>query len=309
MNFSLENQTNLNSTTNNTSTEDDDLFPLVSFLVTTIVLLPVGIVGNLLVIVAVKKKRYLRTKTNVLLANLAGADLFACILGYSVASARTFPSPTAARVLCKVNSYYPAFSFISILTLTMIALERYNAIVKPLSTGFKFSRRTLRYFITAIWIISTLVATPLVYFNHFNSDYGCARTWSAEAQMIFWTTAFFIAILLPLLVLIYCYLHIIRALYFGRRIIPMNLPVHVDAREKKRVIKLSIVVTLVFFLAFAPFVVVKELQIHGLANNELQVFSLISVLLSSILNPFIYAFQSSNYRRAFRELITCRDLS
>ena len=304
MNFSLDNQLALNSSTN---VRQVTVFGFVTFLIIAVVLLPIGITGNLLVILVVKKKRYLNTTTNFLLANLAASDLLANVLGYTVAAARTFPMSAVifGQVLCKINSYYPAASFCSILTVTVIALERYNAIVKPLSPGFKFKKRTLRYFIVAIWIVSLAGVSPLVYFDDYNSDHQCIRTWSAPLRMYFWTFAIAIAVGIPLMAITYCYFHIIRTLYFGRKIVPMNIPLEVDAREKKKVIKLSIVVTSVIVLSFTPFSVVRVLEIRGPVPHTVHIFSLIFVLLSSILNPFIYAFQSTNYRRAFKEAIIC----
>ena len=301
MNVSL-NDTALNSTTD---VRQITLFGLVSFLCIGIVLLPIGIAGNLLVITVVKKKRYLRTKTNFLLANLAASDLLANVLAYTVGIARAFPMPsrTLGTVLCKINSYYPAASFCSILTVTVIALERYNAIVKPLSNGLKFGKRTLRYFIIAIWILSLASVTPLVFFDQYNSEQLCVRTWSMHANFTFWTCATVLAIALPVVVIIYCYFCIIRSLYFGRKVIPMNIPREVDAQEKKKVIKLSIIVTSVIIIAFTPFSVVRQLEIHGPVPNEVTVLALSLVLLSSVLNPFIYAFQSTNYRQAFKETV------
>jgi len=301
MNVSL-NATALNSTTN---ARQVTLFGLVSFLCIAIVLLPIGIAGNLLVIIVVKKKRYLRTKTNFLLANLAASDLMANVLAYTVGIARAFPMPsrTLGLFLCKINSYYPAASFCSILTLTVIALERYNAIVKPLSNGLKFRKRTLRYFIVAIWILSIAAVTPLVYFDEYSSEQLCVRTWSVHWNFTFWTCAIVLAIALPVMVIIYCYFHIIRTLYFGPKIIPMNIPNEVDAQEKKKVIKLSIIVTSIIIIAFTPFSIVRQLEIHGPVPNEVTVLALSLILLSSVLNPFIYAFQSTNYRQAFKETI------
>lgn len=301
MNVSL-NATALNSTTN---ARQVTLFGLVSFLCIAIVLLPIGIAGNLLVIIVVKKKRYLRTKTNFLLANLAASDLMANVLAYTVGIARAFPMPsrTLGLFLCKINSYYPAASFCSILTLTVIALERYNAIVKPLSNGLKFRKRTLRYFIVAIWILSIAAVTPLVYFDEYSSEQLCVRTWSVHLNFTFWTCAIVLAIALPVMVIIYCYFHIIRTLYFGPKIIPMNIPKEVDAQEKKKVIKLSIIVTSIIIIAFTPFSIVRQLEIHGPVPNEVTVLALSLILLSSVLNPFIYAFQSTNYRQAFKETI------
>ena len=301
MNFSANNTT-LDSTNN---VRQVTLFGLVTFLLLAIVILPIGIAGNLLVIVVVKKKRYLHTTTNFLLANLAASDLMANVLAYTVAATRAFPMPamTLGKFLCRINSYYPAASFCSILTLTVIALERYNAIVKPLSNGLKLKKQTLRYLIIVIWILSIAGVTPLVFFDEYSTEYQCVRTWSTRFRMTFWTCAIVFSIALPLMIIFVCYFRIIRTLYFARQIVPMNIPAEVDAREKKKVIKLSIIVTSVLILSFTPFAVVRELEIRGPVPNVISVFALSFILLSSVLNPFIYAFQSSNYRQAFKETI------
>ena len=282
------------------------VFGLVMFLCIAIVLLPIGIVGNLLVVIVVKKKRYLHTKTNFLLANLAVSDLMANVLAYAGAAIRVFPMPsiTFGKFLCRSNSYYPAATLCSILTLTIIALERYNAIVKPLSNGLKFEKRTLGYFIVAIWILSLTLVTPLAYYDDFTSEHQCTRTWSSTARFTYWTCVIICGIVLPLMVIIFCYFRIIRSLYFGRQIVPMNIPAEVDAREKKKVIKLSIIVTSVFILSFIPFAVVRELEIRRPVPGVVSEITLSFVLLSSVLNPFIYAYQSTNYRQAFKESIT-----
>ena len=305
MNISVENQRTSNSST---GMREVPVFNFVTFLVITIVVLPIGIAGNLLIILVVHKKRSLYTTTNMFLANLAASDLLANVLGYTVAAARTIPMQTMVlgQVLCRVNSFYITASFCSILTLTLIALERYNAIVKPLSHRFKFKKSTVRYLFAAIWILSVVVVFPLVYFDEYNSNRQCVRTWSTTQRMYYWNCAIIVGIGLPLLVILYCYFSIIYALYFQCKVVPMNIPLEVDAKEKKKVIKLSIVVTSVFMLSFIPFSVVRELEICRPVPHEIKVFSLIFVLLSSILNPFIYAFQSTNYRMAFKEAITCR---
>ena len=305
MNISLENQTLRNSSS---SVRGNQIFGFVTFLGIVVIVLPIGIVGNLLVITVVWKKRVIRTNTNLLLANLAGSDLLACVLGYTVAITRYFPPKdvTLGLILCRINSFFPAASLCSILTLTIIAIERYNGLVRPLRPGFKFRKRALQYFCVLIWIISLASVTPLIYFDEYNPNHRCTRSWRGVVREFYWTWGSVICVGVPLLIIIFCYVCIIRALYFGLRVIPMNIPLEMEEKEKRKVIKLAVIVTLVFALSFLPFTVVRGMEIRGPVPYEVSVSSLILVLLSSIFNPFIYAFQSTNYRRAFREVITCR---
>lgn len=305
MDISLENQSFINSSS---SVRGNQIFGIATFLGIVVVVLPIGIVGNLLVITVVWKKRVLRTNTNLLLANLAGSDLLACVLGYTVATTKYFPlkDVTMGHILCRINSFFPAASICSILTLTVIAIERYNGIVKPLSPGFKFKKRTLRYFCVFVWIISLALVSPLIYFDEYNRNHRCTRSWRGDLRKYYWTWGSIICVGVPLLIILFCYVCIIRTLYFGLRVIPMNIPLEIEEKEKKKVIKLSVIVTVVFAFSFLPFSVVRGLEIRGAVPREVSVSSLILVLLSSVFNPFIYAFQSTNYRKAFREAITCR---
>ena len=75
-----------------------------------------------------------------------------------------------------------------------------------------------------------------------------------------------------------------------------------ETKEKKRLVILLILLTVVFFLAFIPYGIMMILNFNKIRNKNtryLQHFAQYLTLLSCSVNPFIYAFQSSSYRRSF----------
>jgi len=74
-----------------------------------------------------------------------------------------------------------------------------------------------------------------------------------------------------------------------------------EQAEKRRIVKLLLSVTVVFLVCFLPFCITSV--VIGDARYEITYsLSYFLVYCSSSLNPFIYAFHSSNYREAFNSI-------
>ena len=126
------------------------------------VLFFLAITGNGFVIFLVYSRRNLRTKTNAFIVSLAVADF--CV-GLSVV-----PSSFACDVTntCDWPKVFPSwddvvrwlFSYLSVLNLCSLVLDRYIAIVKPFKYITFMTRSRVIQVITSCWIASfTLVGT------------------------------------------------------------------------------------------------------------------------------------------------------
>ncbi|XP_046392000.1 substance-K receptor-like [Ischnura elegans] len=119
--------------------------------------------GNALVIWAVfGSHRMRRSSTNFFIANLALADiiigLFSIPFQFQAALLQRWDLP---EFMCPFCPFVQVLSVnVSIFTLTAIAVDRHQAIVRPLS-GARPSRLRARILIAAIWVVSAALALPM----------------------------------------------------------------------------------------------------------------------------------------------------
>jgi hypothetical protein len=139
----------------------------------------VGLVGNCLVVAVVKRTSSMHTTTNYLLVNLAVADIITLLWNprtYSFAFYPFHPKGTLGDYICKIftgNAIIGVAIGASVLTLTTIAVERYYALVKPMTAGkLKIQLEHVGYVIAGIWVLALLVNLPDFAANRFDEHYG-----------------------------------------------------------------------------------------------------------------------------------------
>jgi len=153
-------------TTNSTSGHDKDgLFYVPPGLVALLSVIygsvsVVAVVGNLLVIVVVLVSARMRTVTNYFIANLSIADVMIGCLSipfqFQAALLQRWDLP---EILCPVAPFVKEVSVnVSILTLTVISVDRYHAIVRPLTPGW--TDRTASLVVAVVWAISVVSSMP-----------------------------------------------------------------------------------------------------------------------------------------------------
>ncbi|XP_046572354.1 galanin receptor 2a-like [Haliotis rubra] len=149
-----------------------DLTQITSVALTIVVIYSViiflAVTGNVLVIWTVIRNKYMHTVTNYYIVNLAISDLLVSSIVMPL-KLMEYTAPCEWHVfssdtLCSVLSYLlPIFVFTSVLTLVAISLERYYAIVHPLSAMKINSKSRTRKIIAATWLIPIVLASPYLY--------------------------------------------------------------------------------------------------------------------------------------------------
>lgn len=288
----------------------------VPFMIITVI----GITGNSLVIDVVRRTRPMHTTTNFLLVNLAAADIVILLwnprlFGFLIYPVH--PRGTFGDLLCELytgNAIISVALAAAILTLMLLAIERYNALVNTMKP-FKITKHSLPFVVNGVWVLAVIISIPDYLENRFHERYQkCLCPFSLElvsklkVQVV--TTIVSLGIL-PFLVLSFCYLQILRGLYVTNTICAGYTGVR-DNITKKKLAKLCMTVTIVFYICFGPYatfmlyLVTKDR--HDVVQNEklysifLRIFE-IFVTLSSSLNPMVYAFQSSSYRTGFKKIL------
>ncbi|XP_058056283.1 trissin receptor [Anopheles bellator] len=183
--------------------------------------------GNLLVILVVTLSRRLRSITNFFLANLAVADL--CVGVFCVMQNLTIyliESWVFGDFLCKMYQFVHSLSYTaSIFILVVICMERYFAIIHPITCKQILTSRRLRLVIVAVWITSAVYSIPKFIFvrtitNNLGDDQLetiCIVNRKMFNSELFDIINFALLYVLPLLVMTVLYSRIAIALWKSSR--------------------------------------------------------------------------------------------
>lgn len=285
-----------------------------------VVVIIFGVVGNMIVIAVIKSTRSMHTTTNFLLLNLAVADLLTLLwcLPYKVlVFVFVHPSGVSGNFLCKFFTSYNVTVVtltVSIFTLTTLSVERYRALINPLLRKFRLDLDTVPYAIAVIWIASAAFMVPLfVVTEYIPVANTCRVNWSSKKQEDLYSLCIMVfSIFVPILITVICYIRIMKGLYFSNTIcaIPAGLQQESDLQEKRKIVKILLVVTGAFVMAFLPYasfrIVVAtaddtDYDKYSRLQSLREIFKFLSYT-SSCFNPVIYTVQSSNYREACRRL-------
>ncbi|XP_067216592.1 allatostatin-A receptor-like isoform X3 [Linepithema humile] len=247
-----------------------------------------GLAGNSLVVVVVAANAGMRSTTNILIINLAVADLLFVIFCIPfTATDFVLPYWPFGNVWCKIVQYLIIVTaYASVYTLVLMSLDRYLAVVHPIAS---MSWRTEHHAILAIcvaWVLILALSTPALVIH------GEIHYLFQEIEDVTLTKN-----------LTAC--RIIAQLWRGTRVSAES------RRGRKRVTRLVFVVVGVFAACWCPLqviLVIKSLDIYPLttATIMVQIASHILAYMNSCVNPFLYAFLSDNFRKAFWKLIYCR---
>ena len=267
----------------------------------------VGICGNSLFITVVRKRRSMQTAVNFLLTNVAVSDIISLVFCMPGITLRLFSHPGGilGNFLCKfVTTHLIAgiTLLVSGLTLTVISVERHNALLRPMASRFKLNGRRTKAMICLIWGFSIAFVLPLFIHQTYKEEIqNCYLDWDKIAAVTYW--ACLATVLgISLSVVCFCYFRIISALYLNK-IIPPNQGNRIkqDNEDKRKILKLLLTVTGLFIVCFLPFVVVSAIS-NISAFSALYQVSYFLVYCNCCVNPVVYIFQSSNYRAGLKDL-------
>ena len=320
----VNNSSTTNSTTTNSdeqqSQESDPDMRLIIILITCWILIIVGVIGNSLVIAVVKLIRSMHTTTNYLLLNVASADI-TTLLFIAIQLITSMHLSRFSSFLCKFvsNGYVPVVTLIvSSYTFTLLAIERYYALVKPMTASRRLRNDNVAYVILGIWLVAVGLVTPIFIVADADSYGYCDFGDSDNKILIYVYCLFTICLIIPFIIIATCYLRVIYGMHF-KKTICSNTSERVDTRqeitEKHRLLKVLILLTAVFFTAFIPYsflLIMNFSNIYSSNVKNLRYSAQFLTLLNCSMNPFIYAFQSFNYRRGFVlvfKKLFCRDKS
>ncbi|KAK2145207.1 hypothetical protein LSH36_695g01011 [Paralvinella palmiformis] len=123
----------------------------------------IGVIGNLLVVIVVVSNKQMRNTTNLLIINLAAADLlFIVICVPFTAAVYAMPVWPFGLVWCKIYQYMVnVTAYASVYTLVCMSFDRYLAVVHPIHSMTIRTERNAYIVISLLWLVILAVNIPM----------------------------------------------------------------------------------------------------------------------------------------------------
>ncbi|KAI0235235.1 Neuropeptide F receptor, partial [Lamellibrachia satsuma] len=289
------------------------------------VLIAFGATGNGLVCYVVAKNPHMRTPRNIFIINLAISDLTLCLFTQPFNLMKVSMSVWhLGDFMCK---FVPMFSgtnvFVSTISITAIALDRFQVIVYPTKGNMKNYGTAVA--LVSIWVISLLMASPLLIFNvtHGVEPYPgvmlyrvCVENPGLHYEKGAYSVASMIfQYLVPIAIVSVAHARICNKLKY--RMVNQRPTVVVnsvfqkrrnlrEAQRKRKTNMLLIGIGVVFACSWMPLNVFNILadfdqELFQLMDKDGMAFAVCHLLVlgSACTNPVLYGWLNDNFRREF----------
>ncbi|XP_043109178.1 melanopsin-A-like [Puntigrus tetrazona] len=284
-----------------------------------------GMVGNFLVMYAFCKSRSLRTPANMFIINLAVTDFLMCVTQTPI----FFTTSLHKRWIfgekgCELYAFCGAlFGICSMITLMVIAVDRYFVITRPLASIGVMSRKRALLILSAAWAYSMGWSLPPFFgwsayvpeglLTSCSWDYMTFSPSVRAYTMLLFTFVFFI----PLFVIMYCYFFIFRAIRDTNRAVGKingeggprdSIKKMHRMKNEWKMAKIALIVILLYVISWSPYSCVALTAFAGYADMLTPYMNSVPAVIakaSAIHNPIIYAITHPKYRSAIAKYIPC----
>ncbi|XP_068669948.1 neuropeptide Y receptor type 6-like isoform X1 [Montipora foliosa] len=278
------------------------------------VLTIVNIVGNSLVCVVIMKYKLMRTSINCLLMNLAIADMVVAIFfvpRHILVHTFSHPDGVTGTSVCKLltgGNLAWVGGTASIVTLVVIAIERYFTVVYPLGNRSNLTNGKLKVIIPSSWIFGAIFMVPTFLVKDFDKERGlCVPMWPKDWTGIAYSLSWLLVLaVFPVSLMMVLYCRVIYTLWFKRS--ELILRQQGVVRIRKRVTLIAITVSVIFGVCWLAqsisYVLMFHIRTH-VFGNVMYVVCTTMIMVNSAINPFIYALLSQRFRKKIKEMMTC----
>ncbi|XP_055986423.1 neuropeptide Y receptor type 4-2 [Sorex fumeus] len=288
----------------------------------------VGVLGNLCLICVPIRQKEKSNVTNLLIANLAFSDFLMCLICQPLTVVYTIMDYWIfGEALCKMSAFIQCLSVtVSILSLVLVALERHQLIINP--TGWKPNISQAYLGIVVIWLIAFFLSLPflansvlkdVLRMNHskalefLKDKMVCTESWSVDYHRIIYTTFLLIfQYCAPLTFILACYVRIYLRLRKQRQVFNKGT-YNSRSWQMKRINRILMVMVAAFAVLWLPLHVFNSLEdwypeaIPICHSNLIFLVCHLVAMASTCVNPFIYGFLNTNFKKELKALVlTCQ---
>ncbi|XP_053367587.1 opsin 4b [Clarias gariepinus] len=298
------------------------------YIVGTVILIIgiIGMVGNCLVMYAFCKSQSLRTPANMFIINLAITDFMMCV----TQTPTFFITSMHRRWIfgekgCELYAFCGAlFGICSMITLVVIAVDRYFVITRPLASIGKMSHKRALIILVLAWLYTLIWSLPPFFgwsayvpeglMTSCTWDYMTFTPSVRAYTMLLFVCVFFI----PLFIIMYCYFCIFRAIRnttsaVGKiseegGITKDSIKKFHRLKSEWKMAKVALIVILLYVISWSPYSCVALTAFAGYADMLTPYMNSVPAVIakaSAIHNPIIYAITHPKYRSALARYIPC----
>nr|QWV42653.1 long wavelength sensitive opsin 2 [Byturus ochraceus] len=287
--------------------------------VVCIIMCVVAFIGNAMVLYIFTGTKALRTPSNLLVINLAFSDFCGIVCGAPIMIINCYYETwILGPFMCDMYGLAGGICGCgSIYTMTTIAMERYNVIVKGLSAKPLTTKGALcRIFI--VWTLSTFWGiVPVLGWSRYvpegnmsscGTDYLNADWLSKSYILVYAVLAYFV----PLITIIYSYWFIVKAVAAHEKSMreqakKMNVTSLRSSEASQtnaecKLAKIALVTITLWFCAWTPYLITNAIGIFQLSTLSPlgTVWSALCAKASTVYNPIIYGISHPKYRQVLK---------
>uniref|UniRef100_A0A182MCP7 G-protein coupled receptors family 1 profile domain-containing protein n=1 Tax=Anopheles culicifacies TaxID=139723 RepID=A0A182MCP7_9DIPT len=276
----------------------------------------ISIIGNGMVIYIFSTAKTLRTPSNLFVVNLAMSDfLMMGTNAFTMVYNCWYETWSLGLLMCDLYAFFGSlFGCCSIWTMTMIALDRYNVIVKGLS-GKPLTNTGAILRILACWLIGVVWGIlPMLGWNRYvpegnmtacGTDY-LTDDWFHKSYILVYSVFVYYT---PLFTIIYSYIFIIKAVSAheknmreqAKRMNIQSLRSSDDGKSTEmKLAKIALVTISLWFMAWTPYTVINYTGVFKTANISplATIWGSVFAKANAVYNPIVYGISHPKYRAA-----------
>ncbi|XP_033112724.1 mu-type opioid receptor-like [Anneissia japonica] len=190
-----------------------------------------------------------------------------------------------------------------------MSIDRWQVILHPMESLEKRTRRKTVIINFTVWLTSFLIHIPVIFFfqvmDLYEGTQMCMRIspFSQDISRAQEIISVFLLFILPLSVITYCYVQILRRIWSKRHHVNI-MSTKAERRRRLRVTRMTLIVVILFGVCWGPIHAINLIVLLQNPNTEndaiswyrFKVFCLCLAYANAAMNPFVYAFSGRNYR-------------
>lgn len=277
----------------------------------------ISLAGNGMVIYIFSSTKSLRTPSNLFVVNLAFSDfLMMFTMSPTMVINCYYETWVLGPFMCELYGLCGSlFGCASIWTMTMIALDRYNVIVKGLAAKPMTTKRALGWLLF-VWVFAAgWTVAPLFGWNRYvpegnmtacGTDY-LNKEWFSRSYIIVYGFFVYFA---PLAIIIYSYWFIVQAVFAHEKqmreqakkmnVASLRSAESANTSAECKLAKVALMTIGLWFFAWTPYLIINFAGIFELATISplFTIWGSVFAKANAVYNPIVYGISHPKYRQA-----------